>query len=117
MFCLHPRYRADSDKTSGPPATRGSSYIALCASRRIASCTPSKHGVDFAAVMWFNWESAILSEDRRLNYGEQRRVAIGFIGVRLHVMIFTSRGEVIRVIGLRKANLREVKRYEKAQEA
>ena len=42
MFCLHPRYRADSDKTSGPPATRGSSYIAVCASRRGASCTPSK---------------------------------------------------------------------------
>ncbi len=75
-----------------------------------------KHGVDFAAVMWFNWESAILAEDRRWNYGEQRRVAIGFIGARLHVMIFTSRGEAIRVIGLRKANLREVKRYEKAQE-
>jgi uncharacterized DUF497 family protein len=27
------------------------------------------------------------------------------------------RGDAIRVIGLRKANLREVKRYEKAQEA
>jgi hypothetical protein len=26
MFCLRPCYRTDSDKTSGPPATRGSSH-------------------------------------------------------------------------------------------
>lgn len=83
--------------------------------KREANCI--KHGVDFAAAIWFNWESAILAEDRRRNYGEQRRVAIGFIGVRLHVLVFTLRGDAIRLIGLRKANLREVKRYEKAQEA
>ena len=28
MFCLHPRSRATSDKTSGPTATRGSSHTA-----------------------------------------------------------------------------------------
>ena len=28
LFCLHPRSRATSDKTSGPTATRGSSYTA-----------------------------------------------------------------------------------------
>ena len=28
LFCLHPRYHADSDKTSGPTATRGASHTA-----------------------------------------------------------------------------------------
>ena len=38
-----------------------------------------KHGVDFLDVVGFDWEGAALAEDRRSDYGEQRRVALGFI--------------------------------------
>ncbi|MFN0024457.1 MAG: BrnT family toxin [Parvularculaceae bacterium] len=45
---------------------------------------------------------------------ETRYVAVGFIGERLHVMIWTPRRAAIRVIGLRKANDRERRLYEEA---
>jgi uncharacterized DUF497 family protein len=44
-------------------------------------------------------------------YAEQRLEATGLIGERLHVMIYCLRSDVVRVISLRKANPREVRRY------
>jgi uncharacterized DUF497 family protein len=44
-----------------------------------------------------------------------RYETIGFIGGRLFVVIFTLAAEGVRVISFRKANQREVTRYEKAQ--
>lgn len=40
--------------------------------------------------------------------------ALGKINGRLHMVVFTVRGESLRIISLRKANAREVARYEKA---
>ena len=40
-----------------------------------------------------------------------RVIATGFIGRRLHVAVFTERGDKVRVIGLRRANSREPRRY------
>ena len=73
----------------------------------------AKHGVDFAAVESFDFESAIVTTDDRDVYEEPREIALGFIGVRLHILIFTWRNDVVRVISLRKANSREVKIYER----
>lgn len=75
----------------------------------------AKHGVDFAVVEQFDWESALVADDQRRDYGERRRIAIGRIGTRVYVLVFTQRGDVIRVIGLRKANPREIKRYDETQ--
>jgi len=50
-------------------------------------------------------------EDVRNDYQEVRFQAIGFIGDRLHVLVFTPRGKVTRVISLRKANRREERHY------
>jgi uncharacterized DUF497 family protein len=47
----------------------------------------------------------------RRDYGETRYVAIGWLSERLHVLCFTTTDDGIRVISLRKANDREVKRY------
>lgn len=71
----------------------------------------SKHGLTLAHAESFEWETALVREDLRQEYGEQRLEAIGLIGDRLHVMIYCLRNNVLRVISLRKANLREVKRY------
>jgi hypothetical protein len=46
------------------------------------------------------------------HYGERRFQALGLIGDRLHMMVFTPRANKAHVISLRKANKREVKRYE-----
>ena len=53
--------------------------------------------------------------DGREDYGEVRYVGIGLLGDRVHVLCFTEGNTGIRVISFRKANAREVKRYEQAQ--
>jgi len=70
-----------------------------------------KHGVSLALAQFFEWGMAQIEEDIRFDYGERRFKATGYIGQRLYVMVFCPRGEVARVISLRKANPREEKRY------
>ncbi len=69
-----------------------------------------KHGVDFSAVYSFDWNTASLEVVFRND--EFRFVGSGYIGERLYVIVFTERGNSRRIISLRKANSREVKRYE-----
>lgn len=69
------------------------------------------HGIDFAAVYDFEWDTAVTLIDDREDYGEMREVAIGFIGDVLHVLVYTERDQQIRVISLRKANRQERRRY------
>jgi uncharacterized DUF497 family protein len=70
-----------------------------------------KHGVDFARVEAFAWETARETEDRRNDYGERRWIAHGRIGLELHVLIYTRRLGRIRVISLREASRREKANY------
>ena len=49
--------------------------------------------------------------DQRRDHGEDRIAGLGYIGDRLFYVVFVARGEVRRIISLRKANQREVKRY------
>ncbi|WP_116653658.1 BrnT family toxin [Pelagibacterium sediminicola] len=60
----------------------------------------------------FDWETAMVAIDDRFDYPEARYVAVGFVRERLHVLCFTLIADGIRVISFRKANSREVKRYE-----
>jgi len=60
----------------------------------------------------FDWGTAVIFEDNRFVYPEQRLVATGFLGERLHVLCFTPIGDDIRVISFRKANSREIMQYE-----
>ncbi|WP_417842009.1 BrnT family toxin [Terasakiella sp.] len=68
-----------------------------------------KHGVSFDAMEGFDWDTALVVEDARSS--ELRWIGYGFIGVRLFAVVFTVRGENIRVISLRKANKREQRIY------
>jgi uncharacterized DUF497 family protein len=70
-----------------------------------------KHGLSLADTEGFEWETAVVREDTRKQYAEQRFEATGLIGDRLHVMVYCLRGDVVRVISLRKTNPREVKCY------
>lgn len=70
-----------------------------------------KHGVSLAIAAELEWESAVYWADVRRDYGEARTVAVAFIGLRLHYVVFVDRPGERRVISLRKANQREVRRY------
>lgn len=73
----------------------------------------AKHGVDFSLARRIDLDAADIEVDDRLNYGEVRLIARAEVEDRLYVMVFTYRGDTVRVISLRKANDREVLRYEK----
>jgi hypothetical protein len=70
-----------------------------------------KHGVSLADAEGFEWESAVVRQDSREQYAEPRFEAKGYIGDRLHVIVFCLRADAVHVISLRKANPREVKSY------
>ena len=73
----------------------------------------AKHGLDFVRVRHFAWDTALIAVDDREDHGELREVALGFIGVRLHALAYTPRrDDLVRVIMLRKATAKEVRKYE-----
>ena len=74
-----------------------------------------KHGISLAAAAEMDFDNALVIEDRRVDYGETRFIAYAPVGARLHVLWFTTRGAVLRVIGLRRANRRERARYEQSR--
>ena len=72
-----------------------------------------ERNLPFEKVVEFEWETAIHWEDRRFDYPEQRILAMGFLDERLYVLCYTKTKDGIRVISFRKANKRELRRYEK----
>ncbi|MEM7445455.1 MAG: BrnT family toxin [Pseudomonadota bacterium] len=54
----------------------------------------AKHGVAFETAHDFDWETAT-----------------GKIGDRLYVLVYTVRADTRRIISMRKANRREMRRY------
>ena len=72
----------------------------------------AERGISFEHAADFEWPSALVVEDLREDYGEPRFQALGFIGDRLHVLVFTPRAGSVHIISLRKANRREALKYE-----
>ncbi|NOQ35375.1 MAG: BrnT family toxin [Methylococcaceae bacterium] len=70
-----------------------------------------ERGFPFELATHFEIDTALVEVDCRHDYEEQRFNALGLIGDRLYHMTYTLRGNIIRVISLRKANKREVKKY------
>jgi len=68
--------------------------------------------IDFAVATGFAWDEALTIEDTRSNYNEPRFLSYAPIADRLYAMVWTQRGDTCRIISLRKANKREVLRYE-----
>lgn len=71
----------------------------------------AKHGVSLALAESFDMQAALVTPDTRFDYAEERMKALGPIGDRIYVLVYTMRGETMRVISLRKANRREVLSY------
>lgn len=76
-----------------------------------------ERGLSFEQVAEFDFDSAIYIVDNRRDYGEIRFRALGFLGNRLHALVFVEIPGGIRVISFRKANQREVREYETQTES
>ena len=61
----------------------------------------------------FDFESAVFLLDERHDYGEIRRIAVGYLERRLHILCFVELANGIRVISFRKANTREGRKNDK----
>jgi uncharacterized DUF497 family protein len=72
----------------------------------------AERGLSFNLVAQFDFDTADIHADHRKEYGEVRYIGVGYIGKRLHVVVFTATETGLRVISQRKANPREVKAYE-----
>ncbi|MBP3975833.1 BrnT family toxin [Pseudoxanthomonas spadix] len=72
----------------------------------------AERGISFDQASQFDFSTARIVEDTRQNYPERRFQALGLLADRLYMLVFAPIAGGIRVISLRKANKREVRRYE-----
>lgn len=69
-------------------------------------------GLSFELTDEFDFDTTVIWIDARKVYPEARISALGLVAGRLHALVFSETAKGIRVISFRKANKREVKRYE-----
>jgi hypothetical protein len=75
-----------------------------------------QRGFDFAYVAQaFIDPNRLIKKDTRWDYGEDRYQLLGSIAQRVFCVVYTLRGSTIRIISARKANQREVNRYENSK--
>ncbi|KHD05857.1 hypothetical protein PN36_17825 [Candidatus Thiomargarita nelsonii] len=70
-----------------------------------------KHGIDFIGVEEVFDGDTVTLEDKRLYYGEQRFVTLGMKLGRVVAVVYTERGDAIRIISIRKATKYEQRTY------
>src|SRR5713101_1038171 len=73
----------------------------------------AERGLSFERVAELDWDTAMIAEDTRRDYGEPRLLVMARLDGRLHAAVVTPRGEDLHVISFRRANKREAKRYGK----
>jgi uncharacterized protein len=83
-----------------------------------AASNLKKHGVSFAeAVTVFFDPLARMHDDPDHSIGEVREIVTGYsANGRLLLVSFTERGDTVRIINARAANLRERRRHEEDRE-
>jgi uncharacterized DUF497 family protein len=72
-----------------------------------------ERGLSFDQAADFDFATAVYHTEFRK--GEMRRIAVGYLEKRLHMLCYTPKPDGIRVISFRKVNKREAKRYGKPQ--
>ena len=66
-----------------------------------------KHGLDFGDEETVFAGPTFTFEDNRQNYGEQRWVTLGLLGLQVVVIVHTETDDEIRIISMRKASNNE----------
>ena len=73
----------------------------------------AKHGLSFDDAYDFDWDNSVtLDRSRPDKDGETRWAAIGWLYGKLHTIIFTYRGDDLRIISLRRSNKGEEAHHE-----
>jgi uncharacterized DUF497 family protein len=72
-----------------------------------------ERGLSFERAADFDFSTATFNTEVR--DGEVRRVAVGYLDKRLHLLCYIPKADGIRVISFRKTNKREAKLYGKPQ--
>lgn len=76
-----------------------------------------KHGVAFAdAARLFDDIHALHLIDRSMNHGEERLIGVGMVNGIVLTVVYTERGERIRLISARKATRHEQRSYDQERE-
>jgi hypothetical protein len=74
-----------------------------------------KHGIGLDEFAGFDEGTSLMLPDTRADYGEPRYRTIGLIGDVLHMIVFTHRDGMIRLISFRRAHEKERRQYEQRQ--
>jgi uncharacterized protein len=83
---------------------------------RKAAINFRRHKLSFLlARRVFSDAFAVIEQDLSEDYGEERFVAIGIADNVLMTVVYTERGERIRIISARKANSHEQRKYYQGQ--
>jgi uncharacterized DUF497 family protein len=78
--------------------------------------TLQERSLDFARAVEVFAGEHFTGQDARMNYEEDRFITVGWLDARLVVLVWTPRGEVRRIISMRKANDREKAIYPRCLE-
>ena len=73
-----------------------------------------ERGLPFELAAELEWQRAVGFVDDRFMYGEERLIPFASLRGRLCAVCYVLRGQVRRIISLRKANKREERLYAKA---
>ena len=73
--------------------------------------TLQERGLDFSRAVEVFDGLHFTGQDKRMEYEEDRFITVGWLDGSMIVMVWTPRGEVRRVISMRKANDREKTLY------
>jgi uncharacterized DUF497 family protein len=73
--------------------------------------TLQERGLDFARAVEVFGGLHFTGQDKRMEYEEDRFITVGWLDGSMIVMVWTPRGEVRRIISMRKANDREKTLY------
>jgi uncharacterized DUF497 family protein len=73
--------------------------------------TLAERGLDFDRAREVFEGVSVTTDDRRVDYGEHRSVTVGYLDGRVVVVVWTRRGQVRRIISMRKANEREIAKF------
>lgn len=103
----------DTKNLSALPFCNYNTFMKITFDPAKSARNAAERGLPFERVRDFDFGSAVIVVDDRHDYGEVRYIALGYLDAQLHVLCFTETRTGIRVISFRKANTREVKRYER----
>ncbi|MCX7893358.1 MAG: BrnT family toxin [Burkholderiales bacterium] len=71
----------------------------------------ARHGVSLRLARELDWDAALVWVDDRFGYDELRMIALAPKANTLYYVAFVERDDLRRIISLRRATRREVKRY------